>query len=180
LNLQVLGFWTVPTDGQPDKKSVIFLTQAGPYWLNGTEVAEADPRVLNGLFSQAKAAASQGAFPSLIFLGPCSIKCFYRCEALSALNVAALQVAGSRSWARPVSMVALALRRTAARRTFARSGLVRLDSANAKAPSLIWIDGNSYEEYRRVLLINGMTSIGFWTKIRPQILFSSCECVDWN
>ena len=73
LNLQVLGFWTVPTDGQLDKKSVIFLTQAGPYWLNGTEVAEADPGVLAGLFGQAKAAASQGQFPSLIFLGPCSI-----------------------------------------------------------------------------------------------------------
>jgi hypothetical protein len=64
LNLQVLGFWTVPTDGQPDKKSVIFLTQAGPYWLNGTEVAEAGPGVLNGLFGQAKTAASQGPFPS--------------------------------------------------------------------------------------------------------------------
>ena len=65
LNLQVLGFWTVPTDGQPDKKSVIFLTQAGPYWLNGTEVAEAGPGVLNGLFGQAKAAASQGPLDSV-------------------------------------------------------------------------------------------------------------------
>jgi hypothetical protein len=64
LNLQVLGFWTVPMDGQPDKKSVIFLTRAGPYWLNGTEVTEADPGVLTGLFSQAKAAAATPDGPS--------------------------------------------------------------------------------------------------------------------
>ena len=67
LNLHVQGYWTVPSN-QAGKKSVIFLTAAGPYWLNGTDVTEADPSVLSGLFTKAASNGGEFTSPDIIHL----------------------------------------------------------------------------------------------------------------
>ena len=125
LNLQVLGFWTVPKDGQAGQKSVIFLTQAGPYWLNGTELAEANPSTLNGLFNKAKAAASQGTWHVNLEV----------CPALATDVVCSSQVADSRWWAQLALAVGPALCRTAVRPTSARLERVSVFMAVEIRPS---------------------------------------------